>query len=84
MQGPGFGWFSAVCYLYGRELYDHSDSPVPKDWAMEHENVAGRPAMSAQVAALSKTLRLFGPRLWTGTGNAMSSPSPIAELELRM
>ena len=35
------------------------------------------------VGALSKTLRLFGPRLWTGTGNAMSSPSPIAELELR-
>ena len=43
--------------LYGRELYDHSDSPVPKDWAMEHENVAGKPAMAAQVAALSKTLR---------------------------
>ena len=34
--------------LYGRELYDHSDSPVPKDWAMEHENVAGKPAMAAR------------------------------------
>ena len=35
--------------LYGRELYDHSDSPVPKDWAMEHENVADAPENAALV-----------------------------------
>jgi hypothetical protein len=36
-----------------------------------------------EVGALSKSLRLFGPRVWTGSGDGMTRPSPIAELELR-
>jgi hypothetical protein len=35
------------------------------------------------VGSLSKTLRVFGPRVWTGTGNGMTEPAPISELELR-
>ena len=29
VQGPGFGWFSAVCYLYGRDLYTALGGAVP-------------------------------------------------------
>ena len=29
VRGPGFGWFSAVCYLYGRELYTALGGAVP-------------------------------------------------------
>jgi len=35
------------------------------------------------VGDLSKSLRLFGPRVWTGNRLGMTKPSPIAELELR-
>jgi hypothetical protein len=27
--GPGFGWFSAVCFLYGRDLYTALEEEVP-------------------------------------------------------
>ena len=29
VRGPGFGWFSAVCYLYGRDLYTALGGAVP-------------------------------------------------------
>ncbi|MEQ9317746.1 MAG: DUF2169 domain-containing protein [Polyangiaceae bacterium] len=35
------------------------------------------------VGHMNKALRLFGPRVFTGTGLGMTKPSPIAELELR-
>lgn len=43
------------------------------------------PSFDVRVAVgpLQKSLRLCGPRVWTGTADGMSKPSPIAELELR-
>ena len=40
---------------YGRELYDHRASPVPKDWAMEHVNVVDEPVTSQAINTYDRT-----------------------------
>ena len=42
---------------YGRELYDHSASPVPSGWAYENANVAGEQQHASLVGQLSTILR---------------------------
>jgi hypothetical protein len=48
--------------VYGRELYDHRASPVPKDWAIEHINVVDDPEHSALVQRLHNRLVRCGAR----------------------
>lgn len=42
--------------VYGRELYSHVDSPVPRDWAMEHDNVVDDPEHAGLVTTLHDRL----------------------------
>ena len=48
--------------VYGRELYDHRASPVPKDWAMEHINVVDDPRHGELVQQLHYRLVRCGAR----------------------
>jgi hypothetical protein len=49
-------------YVYGKELYDHSASPVPTDWAMEHVNLAAAPKQAQLVKQLHEQVVKCGPR----------------------
>jgi hypothetical protein len=48
--------------VYGRELYDHSASPVPSDWGMEHVNVVDAPQHAGIVADFHRQLAKCGAR----------------------
>lgn len=47
----------------------------------------GKPVPSfdayVRVGPYQRTLRLFGTRLWAGPGDALTAPSPVAEVELK-
>lgn len=45
--------------VYGEELYDHSDAPVPNSFDMETINIAGLPSARATVAELKAKLIAF-------------------------
>lgn len=36
-----------------------------------------------QVASIKKTLRIFGPRVWTQGGGGLTKPGPVSEVEMR-
>ena len=48
--------------VYGVELYNHSASPVPQDYNIETENIAGRPGSAAVEARLHALVHDFNTR----------------------
>ena len=48
--------------VLGVELYNHSASPVPQDYGMETENIAGLPGSAAVEARLHAVLIDFNTR----------------------
>ena len=48
--------------VYGEELYNHSDAPVPQSYDMETDNIASLPSSRATVADLKARLIAFNTR----------------------
>ena len=48
--------------VYGVELYNHSDYPVPQSYDMETVNIAKEPSAAGVVAELHAQLKAFNTR----------------------
>src|SRR5262245_23822184 len=55
---------------------------VAKAYAPAGRNVTSFDVL-VQVGPIKKTLRIFGPRVWTQGGAALTKPGPVAEVEMR-
>ena len=53
---------AARCSVYGVELYNHTDAPVPDSYAMEAVNIAGMPGSKAVVDKLHAQVKAFNSR----------------------
>lgn len=71
IDGPTFGWFSAVCYLYGRDLYVGLDRKVPI--GLVASNVGGT---SIRYWSSNPALEACEPPGGTSTGTA--EPATVA------